>query len=66
MPRRSPGECRWRPGMAPVYRCTVASYRNALSAFTGAPPGQNRRQPGRCSSSAGVYMGPGGATLPSR
>ncbi|KAH3865437.1 hypothetical protein DPMN_028476 [Dreissena polymorpha] len=21
---RSPGECRWRPGMAPVHRCTVA------------------------------------------
>ncbi|KAH3748445.1 hypothetical protein DPMN_182891 [Dreissena polymorpha] len=37
-----------------------------LSAFTGAPPGQNRRQPGCCSSSAGVCMGSGGATLPSR
>ncbi|KAH3892579.1 hypothetical protein DPMN_016698 [Dreissena polymorpha] len=24
MPMRSPGECRWRPGGAPVYRCTEA------------------------------------------
>ncbi|KAH3711846.1 hypothetical protein DPMN_071521 [Dreissena polymorpha] len=24
MPRKSPGECRWRHGRAPVYRCTVA------------------------------------------
>ncbi|KAH3795380.1 hypothetical protein DPMN_148930 [Dreissena polymorpha] len=24
MPRRSPGECQWRPGRAPIYRCTVA------------------------------------------
>ncbi|KAH3818771.1 hypothetical protein DPMN_120497 [Dreissena polymorpha] len=24
MPRRSPRESRWRPGRAPVYRCTVA------------------------------------------
>ncbi|KAH3813172.1 hypothetical protein DPMN_141624 [Dreissena polymorpha] len=24
MPSQSLGECRWRPGRAPVYRCTVA------------------------------------------
>ncbi|KAH3860303.1 hypothetical protein DPMN_023199 [Dreissena polymorpha] len=24
MPRRNPGECRLRPGRAPIYRCTVA------------------------------------------
>ncbi|KAH3832673.1 hypothetical protein DPMN_105966 [Dreissena polymorpha] len=46
----------------------VASRQSAglpMPAFTWAT-GHYRRQPGRCGSSAGVSMGPGGATVPSR
>ncbi|KAH3796603.1 hypothetical protein DPMN_150173 [Dreissena polymorpha] len=39
------------------------SYTGTLSAFTGAPPGHHRRQPGRCHSSAGVTLFPGAATV---
>ncbi|KAH3698539.1 hypothetical protein DPMN_086068 [Dreissena polymorpha] len=46
----------------PIYR----SYTGTLPAFTRAPLGKHRRQPGRCHSSVGVCMGPEGATLPSR
>ncbi|KAH3852649.1 hypothetical protein DPMN_095211 [Dreissena polymorpha] len=46
----------------PMYR----SFTGSLPVFTGAPPGHHRRQPERCRSSAGVYMGPGAATVPSR
>ncbi|KAH3749188.1 hypothetical protein DPMN_183679 [Dreissena polymorpha] len=35
------------------------SYTGTLPAFTGAPPGH-------CLSTAGIYMSPGGATVPSR
>ncbi|KAH3700996.1 hypothetical protein DPMN_075979 [Dreissena polymorpha] len=38
-----------------MYRC----FTGTLAAFNGASPGRYR-------SSAGVYMGPGGATVPSR
>ncbi|KAH3837987.1 hypothetical protein DPMN_111392 [Dreissena polymorpha] len=42
------------------------SYTETLPAFNGASPEQQLRQPGRCCSSVGVCMGPGGATVPSR
>ncbi|KAH3752642.1 hypothetical protein DPMN_187263 [Dreissena polymorpha] len=61
MPMRSPGECRWRPGRAPVYRCTVA-----IPELCRQSPGHHRRHPMRCRSSTGVCMGPGGTTVPSR
>ncbi|KAH3813931.1 hypothetical protein DPMN_142404 [Dreissena polymorpha] len=37
-----------------------------LPAFIGAPPGQHRRQAGRCRTSAGVCMGLGRGTVSSR
>ncbi|KAH3890866.1 hypothetical protein DPMN_014955 [Dreissena polymorpha] len=42
----------------------VDGYTGTLAAFTAAPPGHQRRQPGRCHISAGVCMSPGGATVP--
>ncbi|KAH3834892.1 hypothetical protein DPMN_108225 [Dreissena polymorpha] len=53
MPTRVPGKCRWRPGRAPVYRCTVA-----IPELCQNSPGHHRRQPMRCRSSAEVCMRP--------
>ncbi|KAH3888262.1 hypothetical protein DPMN_012294 [Dreissena polymorpha] len=61
MPKQSPGECWWQCAGLLMYR----SYTGTLLAFTGAPPGHHRQQPGRCCSSAGVCMGQGEATVPS-
>ncbi|KAH3711850.1 hypothetical protein DPMN_071525 [Dreissena polymorpha] len=47
---------------APIYLCNVAIKaicKGTLPTFTGAPPG-------RCRSSVGVCLGPGGAKVPSR
>ncbi|KAH3840898.1 hypothetical protein DPMN_114356 [Dreissena polymorpha] len=53
--RRSHGEFWWRAGKGlPMY----CSYTGTLPAFIEAPHGQHR-----CSSSAGVCMGPGGAII---
>ncbi|KAH3837198.1 hypothetical protein DPMN_110578 [Dreissena polymorpha] len=61
MPRRSPGECRWRPGRAPVYRCTVL-----IPGLCRHSPGHHRQQPVLFRSSAEVCMGPGKTMVPSR
>ncbi|KAH3729159.1 hypothetical protein DPMN_055123 [Dreissena polymorpha] len=61
MPRRSPGECRWRPGRAPVYLGTID-----IPGLCRNSPGLHRQKPGRCRSSDGVCIGPCGATVPSR
>ncbi|KAH3790537.1 hypothetical protein DPMN_168739 [Dreissena polymorpha] len=45
--------------------CTVA-IPGTLPAYTGGLPGHHRRQQVGCRSSAGVCMGPGKATEPSR
>ncbi|KAH3689622.1 hypothetical protein DPMN_190872 [Dreissena polymorpha] len=61
MPRRSPDECRWRPGRAPVYLGT-----KAIPGLCRNSPGLDRRKPGCCRSSDGVCIGPCEATVPSR